>query len=275
MSHQFQPVNVIPAETARAARAACPQGTLAMRLRDELYHLYTDHDVADLFPTRGQPAACPWRLAVITVLPFLEGLPDRQAADAVRLRLDWKYLLGLELADPGFHFTVRHGFRTRLIEGQAEQRLLTVLLERLRQDGLLKAGGRPRSDAPQVLAAVRTLTRLELVGETVRAALNQLAAFAPDWLRTQLQPSWVERYQVRVENYRLPKAETERDALAGAIGADGFALLQAALDRHAPPVVRAAPAIEVLRQIWLQQYYAPDDTGLVRWRSARDVPPPE
>lgn len=93
MSHQFQPVNVVPAETARVARAAFPQGTLAMRLRDELYSLYTDHDFADLFPTRGQPAACPWRLGVITILQFLEGLTDRQAADAVRGRIAWKYLL--------------------------------------------------------------------------------------------------------------------------------------------------------------------------------------
>ncbi len=174
MSHQFQPVNAVPAETARVAHAICPRGTLAMRLRDQFYSLYTDHDFADLFPTRGQPAACPWRLAVVTVLQFLEGLTDRQAAEAVGMRIDVKYLLGLELTDPGFHFTVLHAFRTRLVEGGAEQRLLTVLLDRLRDEGLLAARGRQRTDSTHVLAAVRTMNRLELVGETVRFALNRL-----------------------------------------------------------------------------------------------------
>lgn len=252
MSHQFQPVMATPAETVRIARAAFPQGTLAMRLRDELSSLYTDHDVADLFPTRGQPAACPWRLGVMTILQFLEGLSDRQAAAAVRGRIDWKDVLGLELTDPGFHVTVLPGVRTRLVEGEAEQRLLTVMLERLRQEGLLTAGGRQRTDSTHVLAAVRTMNRLALVGETVRHALNRLAVVAPDWLRAQVPHSWVERYRVRVENARLPKAEAEREALAAVIGADGFRLLRAASDPPAPAVVRAEPAIAVLGQIWLQ-----------------------
>ena len=271
MSHQFQPVNAIPAETARVAHAICPTGTLAMRLRDELYSLYTDHDFADLFPTRGRPAACPWRLAVITILQFLEGLTDRQAAEAVRMRIDFKYLLGLDLTDPGFHFTVLHAFRTRLVEGAAEQRLLTTMLDRLRDEGLLKARGRQRTDSTHVLAAVRTMNRLELVGETVRFALNRLAMVAPDWLRALIEPAWADRYGMRVENYRLPKADSERQALAAAIGADGYRLLVAALAPDAPAAVRAEPAVEALRQVWVQQYYGPDLP--VRWRTDGDAPP--
>jgi transposase len=273
MSHQFQPVNVSPAETVRVARAAFPKGTLIMRLRDELYSLYTDHDFADLFPVRGQPAACPWRLAMITIFQFLEGLTDRQAADAVRGRIDWKYGLGLELTDPGFDFSVLSGFRTRLVEGQAEQRLLNVMLARLQEEGLLKARGKQRTDATHVLAAIRTLNRLELVGETLRCALNRLAVVAPAWLRQQVTPAWFERYGVRIEAYRLPKTETERLALAATIGADGYHLLQAAWDEHAPPAVRTDAAVEVLRQVWVQQYYGPELP--VRWRTADDWPPSE
>jgi transposase len=75
-----------------------------MTLRDELGSLYTDEDCADLFPTHGQPAACPWRLALMCVLPFAEDLSDRQAAEAVRSRSDWQYALGLELTDPASTF---------------------------------------------------------------------------------------------------------------------------------------------------------------------------
>ncbi|HSH77328.1 MAG TPA: IS1182 family transposase [Herpetosiphonaceae bacterium] len=273
MSYHPQPITPIPDETSRVARAAFPKGTLAMDLRDELAGLYTDQDFADLFAARGQVAECPWRLAVVTVLQFLEGLTDRQAADAVRSRIDWKYLLGLDLTDTGFHFTVLHAFRVRLLAGQAEQRLLTIMLERLQGAGLLKARGRQRTDSTHVLAAVRTMNRLEIVGETLRCALNRLAALAPDWLRAQVTPDWFARYGVRVENYRLPKADTERAALAATIGADGFHLLQAALDPHAPEAVRTAPAIEILRQVWVQQYYGPE--APVRWRTGNDVPPAE
>ena len=273
MSYQPQPLTPIPDETSRVARAAFPAGTLAMQLRDEPAGLYTDQDFADLFAARGQAAECPWRLAVVTILQFLEGLTDRQTADAVRGRIDWKYLLGLELTDTGFHFTVLHAFRARLITGHAEQRLLAVMLERLQQAGLLKARGRQRTDSTHVLAAVRTMNRLEIVGETLRFALNRLATLAPDWLRAQVTPDWFARYGARVENYRLPKADTERTALAATIGADGFHLLRAALDAQAPEAVRTAPALDILRRVWVQQYYGPEE--LVRWRTGHDVPPAE
>jgi transposase len=275
MSLHPQVLEPAPEETARIARAIFPEGNLVMRIRDELAGLYSDQDFADLFPARGHAAACPWRLAVVIVLQFLEGLTDRQAAEAVRTRIDWKYCLGLRLTDPGFHFTVLTGFRTRLVAGQAEHRLLTHLLERLRARGWLRARGRQRTDSTHVLAAVRTLNRLELVGETLRAALNRLTVAAPDWLRSQIDPVWLERYTVRVENSRLPKSDAEREALAAAVGADGVHLLQAALHPQAPAAVRAEPAVEALRRIWVQQYYAPDEAGAVRWRAAKDVPPPE
>lgn len=99
-------------------------------------------------------------LALITVMQFAGDLSDRAAATAVRSRIDWKYALSLELTDPGFHYSVLAKFRKRLVTGQAEQVLLDAMLERLQERGLLKAGGRARTDSTHVLAAVRACNRL-------------------------------------------------------------------------------------------------------------------
>ncbi len=107
MSMYPQEIGPIPAETMRVARAAYPKGSLAMRLRDELGGIYRDEQFVGLFASRGQPAEAPWRLAMVLVLQYVEGLTDRQAAEAVRGRIDWKYALGLELTDPGIDASVR------------------------------------------------------------------------------------------------------------------------------------------------------------------------
>jgi transposase len=173
----------VPEETARVARAAFPKGHPYLTFRDALGTIFQDEDFATLFPAWGHPGLPPWRLALVTIMQFRETLADRQAAEAVRARIDWKYLLSLELTDPGFDFSVLSEFRDRLLAGSAEELLLDKLLERCRALGLLKARGHQRTDSTHVLAAVRVLSRLELVAETLRAALNELATVAPDWLQ--------------------------------------------------------------------------------------------
>ncbi len=227
MSLHSQALPPIPAGTVAAARAAFPQANRYLTIRDELGVFYTDQDFATLFPTRGQPAETPWRLALILVFQFAEGLSDKQAAEAVRARIDWKYALSLELTDSGFDASVLSEFRHRLVEGSLERHLLDAMLERLKSVGLLKARGRQRTDSTHVLAASRALNRLECVGETMRHGLNALAVAAPDWLSLHLQPEWTERYGTRFEDYRLPKAAAERQALAEQIGTDGRSLLAA------------------------------------------------
>jgi transposase len=253
------------------ARAAFPKGNVFMRMREALGLIYSDPPFASLFSHTGQPAEAPARLALVLVLQFAEGLADRQAADAVRSRIDWKYALGLELTDPGFDDSVLSEFRTRLIAGGVEHLLLETMLTSLQERGLLKARGKQRTDSTHILAAIRTLNRLELVGETMRFALNRLAAVAAVWLQAHLQPVWLERYGARVENYRLPKTEAQRQRLAATIGADGVALLQAVYAPETPPEVRTEPAVDVLRRIWVQHYYGPDDPP--RWRHDGDIPP--
>ncbi len=106
MSLKPTPMQPVPKETVIVARAAFPKGNPYLTLRDELGPIFRDEDFADLFPAEGQPALPPWRLALVTILQFQENLSDRQAAEAVRARIDWKYLLGLALTDPGFDFSV-------------------------------------------------------------------------------------------------------------------------------------------------------------------------
>src|SRR5499433_3291060 len=175
MSLHAQPFTDVPLETARVAHAAFPQGNIYMRMRDEIGGIYEDEAFAPLFSARGQPAEAPWRLALVTIMQYAEGLPDRQAADAVRSRIDWKYALNLELTDSGFDHTVLSEFRARLITGSAEQLRLDTFLQMCRERKFLKARGRQRTDSTHVLAAIRVLNRLECVGETLRHALNSPA----------------------------------------------------------------------------------------------------
>ncbi len=200
-----KPPPPIPADTAQIARAALPKGHPYLRAADALGEVFTDAAFAALFRRRGHPALAPWRLALTIILQFAEGLSDRQAADAVRARLDWKYVLRLELNDPGFDASVLCEFRGRLIVGGAEWLLFEALLAWCQAQQLLKARGRQRTDSAHVLAAVRALNRVEVVGETLRHTLDSLAVAAPDWLRAHAMPGWGERYGRRIEDADLPK----------------------------------------------------------------------
>lgn len=242
-----------------------------MRLRDEFGTLYQNVDFADLFPKRGQPALPAWRLALVTVLQFLENLSDRQAADQVRGRIDWKYALGLELDDPGFHFSVLSEFRARLIAGQAEYRLLDRMLDQFQRQGLVKARGKQRTDSTHVLGAVRDLHLAELVGETLRATLNELADLAPDWLLGVSQPEWFKRYAHRVEDTLLPKSEAKRRLYVLEMGRDGFTLLDALDAAGSPSAAREAHRVELLRQVW-QTHFDRSGPGL-RWKEGTEFPP--
>jgi transposase len=262
--------DAIPEETARLARVINPEGTLYMHIRDELGVLYENQSFASLFSTCGQPAEAPWRIALVCIFQFIEGLTDRQAAEAVQQRIDWKYALSLELSDPGFDFSVLCKFRARLIAGGNEMQLFDVMLAHLKTQGLLKVRGRQRTDSTHILAAVRTLNRLERVGETMRHALNILAEVAPDWLRAHTVPEWYERYGRRMENYRFPKAETQRSELGATIGRDGVQLLQVIDMATDLPWLRDLPALEILRQVWTEQY-SDLSADTIRFREKKDL----
>lgn len=282
MSLHLHVITPVPAETARVARAAFPKGQPYLTFRDALGTIFQDEDFAALFPAWGPPGLPPWRLALVTIMQFRENLSDRQAAEAVRARIDWKYLLSLDLTDPGFDFSVLSEFRDRLLAGSAAEVLLDKLLERCRTLGLLKVRGQQRTDSTHVLAAIRVLNRLELVAETLRATLNALATVAPAWLQGLAPLAWYERYSRRIEDTRLPREQAQRDAYAQTVGEDGFFLLDALDAPEAPQGLRELPMIATLRQTWQRHYErtacAPASPGAapasqVRFKASRELPP--
>ncbi len=201
-----------PEESVRVARASFPKGSRYTRLCDELGAMFDDAQFAGLFPARGRPAEAPWRRALVTLFQFAEGLPDRQTAEAVRGRIDWKHALALRLSDPGFDGAVLSEFRSRL-------------------------------------AAARALNRLECAIETTRHALESLAVAAPDWLRAHAEPDWADRLAARAAT-RGVAADWRRgcDAAVTRVEQDKEAALVASLARRLPPL-SAAAALGKLRAL--------------------------
>ena len=271
MSLHPQPGCTVPAETAKVARAIFPKGNLCITMADCLSSFLCDQDFSALFSTQGQPSVSPLRLALVTILQYIEGLTDRQASDGVRSRIDWKYLLCLELTNKGFDHTVLSEFRTRLVTDQAQSLVFDKLLVFCQQQGWLQARRRQRTDSTHVLAVIRAVTRLECVGETLRATLNALAVVAPAWLQAQSQPEWVERYSERLEDYHLPVAQAAREQQAQIYGEDGKQLLDAIFDGSSPDWLRQVPAVETLRRVWVQQYYV--CSNKIHWRTEQGIPP--
>ena len=270
---QPRPWPEVRASTAKVAKKAFRKGSLAIRARDELGSWYEDAGFSAVYGVRGKPGISPAQLAMVTVLQFTENLTDRQAADAVRGRLDWKYCLGLELDDEGFDASVLTGFRERLVENDLERVIFDRLLDRVKELGLVVAGGRQRTDSTHVLARIRDLNRLELAGETVRAALEALSAAAPGWLAGVIGPSWQRVYGQRIDNWRLPEAETARKDLAARYGRDGYWLLEQVYGPAAAGWLRELPAVQVLRRIWIQQYYRDGEKVIRREEREHGLPP--
>jgi transposase len=249
-----EPDPQIAAAIAAKYRGKRPR-PLAVLIRDRLGEWLHDEDFAAAFGIRGRPGWSPSRLALVTVLQRAENLPDRQAAEAARTRIDWQYLLGLPIDDPGFDHTVLAEFRTRVADAGLEQVTLDALLERLVSERLVKAGGKQRTDSTHVIAAVAALNRLELAGESVRAALEALAAAHPAWLEQRVcVPDFARRYGTPMTSWRPPASQARRDELAIAYARDGYALLEAVGDSAAPAWLREIPAVDVLRRVLLQNY---------------------
>jgi transposase len=245
------------AEVVRAVRVKYRgrQVPLPVAVRDRFGELFADAEFAGAFAVTGPRGWSPGRLALVTVLQMAENLTDRQAAEAVRDRLSWAYALGLDLADTGFDHSVLSEFRSRVVAHHLEEKVLDLLLARLTEMGLVGAGGKQRTDSTAVIAAVRDVNRLELAGESVRAAVEALSAAAPDWLAQVIDvPGWSRRYGRRIDSWKMPASKTKQDALALGYGRDGFALLGAVYAPGQPVWLRELPAVQVLRQVLVQNY---------------------
>ncbi len=276
MTWRSDSIPPVPEATAAAVKAAFPKGNVYVDLHEELGSMYRDDLFADFYADRGHPVdIAPWRLALSTVMQYMEGLTDRQTADAVRRCMDWKYALSLELTDPGFDFTLLHDFRQRLLSHDGAQRLLDTLLDTCKERGWIKTRGKQRTDSTYVVAAIRRLYYLECVQQAMHHALNELSEVAPQWVQAWAPLEWYERYGRRADLFRLPKETSKRNALALVIGADGYELMDTLWRDASVRALLKLPAVEMLRQIWLQHYYRCTAPGLeeIRWRDTVDQPP--
>lgn len=260
MLRPIPPVGEIPPATAALARKVHPRGTDEIRVRDALGPLFADTDFttgvfAEMYSALGQPGLSPALLTMVMILQHRHNLSDEDAARAVADRISWKYALGLDLDDAGFDASVLTEFRTRLAEEGRADGLLELMLDRLKTAGLVKAGGRQRTDSTHIIACVRRLNRIETVGETLRVALEAIAAISPGFVVPLLEIGWDERYGRKVETCRLlSRKNASAQILADQIGADG-AKLMAAID--ADPTAKwmnTLTEVQVLRTVWDQQY---------------------
>ena len=252
MSFKPKPPRPMPKELAVLGPKLLRPDSPYRLVGEQVYEQYDEADYVDLYHAEGKPAISPVLLSFVTAFQYMENLSDREAAEAVRMRLDWKYALHLPLDYAGFNFSVLSEFRYRVIEHQAEARLFDCLLEQLQGLGLIKRRGRQRTDSLAVLTRVRDLNRLELVVETLRLAVRALLAVDPIWTRATVPPTWEERYGERCVASRLSKEE--RKTLESEVGQDGQWLLGRLQAETTPAVLRELPEVQTLSTVWSQQF---------------------
>jgi transposase len=221
---------------------------------DKLFAKINEQEFADLYPSEGQPGLSPVILAFVTVFQFIEKLPDRQAVESLRMRLDWKYALHLPLEHEGFNFSVLSEFRDRLIAGKAEGRVFEKLVVQIQELGMIKERGKQRSDSIAMLTKVRWLSRLEVAVETLRLAVVSVVKTERDWSERILPPSWEDQYGERFVMQRY--TEKEWKEYEANIGNDGQWLLKRLVDGSAPAGLQELSEVKLLQTVWAQQFRA-------------------
>lgn len=262
MSFKPKPPRPMPKELARLGPKLLSPSSPYRLVGEQLYEQYDEAEFVDLYPAEGKPALSPVLLSFVTAFQYMESLSDREAAEAVRVRLDWKYALHLPLEDRGFNFSVLSEYRDRVLAHGAEARLFDRLLEQLQGLGLIKQRGRQRTDSLAVLTKVRDLNRLELVSETLRLALRALVEQDAVWTRENVPSTWEERYGERCVAARLN--EEQRQTLEHEVGRDGQWLLDRLAAETTPPRLRELPAVQVLKTVWSQQFEVVEDKTVFR-----------
>ena len=267
MSLKPQPPRPMPAEVARLAHLLPAESPYRL-VGDVVYEQYDEADFVDLYHVEGRPGVSPVDLSFVTAFQVLENLSDRQAAEAVRLRVDVKYALHLPLDYAGFDFSVLSEFRDRVIRHGAEARLFDAVLAQLQALGVFKQRGRQRTDSLAVLTKVRNLNRIEMVVETLRVALQALLKADGNWTRATVPPTWEEVYGERCITAKLTQAE--RHALAERVGPDGQWLLERLRAETAPAGLSTLPAVQLLATVWQQQFETLEGRVVLRDRDDAD-----
>lgn len=246
----------IPADIKELGQTLLPETNVYRLIGDKLADLVKDSDFVDLYDELGGPALSPSMLAMVTVFQMLEKLPDRQASEAVVLRIDWKYALHLPLDYTGFAYTNLSHFRARLLAHQAEYRVFDQLLKKLTEMGFIRSRGKQRTDSSHVLGLVAKLSRLELVSETLRVTLHAIQRRSAEWVQGHIPVALQDQYLLRRSDYQLSQSEVAHQLEQ--TGADGWWLLQQLTPT--PDEFAEVHEIETLRRVW-QQQYAIDENG--------------
>jgi len=197
----------MPAETAEVGKVLLKEESPYRLIGDKLFDKIREQDFADLYSLEGKPGISPVILAFVSVFQFMEKLPDRQAAESLRMRMDWKYALHLPLTYGGFDFSVLSEFRDRLLQHGAEGRVFDTLVNEFREMGLIKERGKQRSDSMAMLSKVRKLSRVEMVIETLRLAVGAILKADREWGEELIPPSWEEMYGERFVMQRYSEQE--------------------------------------------------------------------
>lgn len=242
----------MPEETQRIGRKLLKANDPYRLMGDQLFGQLHEAEYADLYSAEGKPGISPVILAFVSVFQYLEKLADRQAAAALRMRLDWKYALHLPLEYEGFDFSVLSEFRDRLIAGQAEGRVFEKLVEQIRALGLIKEHGKQRTDSIAMLTKVRRLCRVETVVETLRLAIVAIVDADREWSEEIIPPSWEEKYGERFVRQRY--SEKEWKEYEAKIGEEGQWLLKRLEQGGAPAELQTLPEVQVLKTVWAQQF---------------------
>lgn len=251
MTLQVWDRSALPADIAALGQQLLPVDDPYRVIGDQLADLVTDAQFAALYAPTGRAAISPALLALVTIFQFLENLPDREAATAVVVRLDWKYALHLPLGYAGFDFSCLCLFRQRLLAHEQERLLFDRVLAGVRARGFLQRHGTQRTDSLAVLGAVAQLSVLELAWETLRLAVRALGEADPTWCGQTLPASFQETYGQRRQDYRL--SEAARTAALAQVGADGYWLL-AVLAQPAAAGLAGLAAVATLRAVWAQRF---------------------
>lgn len=242
----------MPKETAGIGEKVLKKDSVYKLVGDEIFSQFRETDFVDLYSAEGKPAISPVILSFVTIFQFIEKYPDRQAAEAMRMRIDWKYALHLPLDYLGFDFSVLSEFRDRMIEHEAEQRIFVQLVKLFQAKGLIKERGKQRTDSIAMLTKVRNLSRLELVVETLRLAVGAILEAVPEWGEALIPPSWDGRYGERFVLQRY--SESDWKQYETEVGPDGAWLLARLAGEGAPAVIQDLPEVQVLKTVWAQQF---------------------
>lgn len=262
---RHQPLPALTQETIDAAKAAFGKWNVYIVLGDTINTLFADIDLAMIYPEEGVSKEFPYQQTLVLIFQFHEGLADRQAAEATRVRTDWKYALHLPLAHPGLNITGLADFRQRVRANASHKEKVQHALLRVQEIFPLRPGCLPTGNVDEVLQAVNARNDLDLLAATMQEAIQTLVATHAEWLRTIVPPHWYQRYR-HLTTLQMPESMINQTALAESIGADGKYLLHAIAQANQPALAHLAE-IETLRRVWEAQFE--EHNGGYTWRAAR------